>query len=402
MHVFIGLSGGMGPVLRTVPIARQLVQNKMKVTFSVYGPSSQMWIERLGFRHEADTDPTMPGAAFLLPKQPHFYHLDHYYAQQGLLDRHFLSSWIEHRIHMLEKLEADVVIADLSPHTLIAAKVLGIPSISLTQSCLHASGKPLNYWTQTPRNIPKVVPVLNDLLRSYQLPPIERMEECNRGDLDMVPSIPELDPFHDRSVQFVGPISMDLHTDSPSLRPFQEPWPVILVYPGRMTDAAGASGNRLVQAVVQAFGNRPVHVILATDEKLPPALHHSTAFPQNIQIVASYNEEMLGKADLFIHHGGHGSCLSALMSGVPSLIIPTQTEREFNARQAASLGIAEYMLPDTFTSAHLYELSRYMLDDHYQDRTLELRKAVLRRGYRGAKEVSDKVKLIYKRNVHRS
>ena len=37
------------------------------------------------------------------------------------------------------------------------------------------------------------------------------------------------------------------------------------------------------------------------------------------------------RADVIIHHGGHGSTLTALAAGTPALIIPTYSERESNA-----------------------------------------------------------------------
>ena len=50
---------------------------------------------------------------------------------------------------------------------------------------------------------------------------------------------------------------------------------------------------------------------------------------------------------MIIHHGGHGSTLTALAAGTPALIIPTYSERESNARRAAALGVALYLVPET-------------------------------------------------------
>jgi UDP:flavonoid glycosyltransferase YjiC (YdhE family) len=47
-----------------------------------------------------------------------------------------------------------------------------------------------------------------------------------------------------------------------------------------------------------------------------------------------------------IHHGGHGFTLTALAAGTPALIIPTYSERESNARHAAALGAALYLVPE--------------------------------------------------------
>jgi UDP:flavonoid glycosyltransferase YjiC (YdhE family) len=51
-----------------------------------------------------------------------------------------------------------------------------------------------------------------------------------------------------------------------------------------------------------------------------------------------------------IHHGGYGSCQTGLYTGTPSVIIPTFSERESNARRIASLGVGEFVLPQTIST----------------------------------------------------
>ena len=51
------------------------------------------------------------------------------------------------------------------------------------------------------------------------------------------------------------------------------------------------------------------------------------------------------KCNMMIHHGGHNSCLISAFTGTPSLIIPTFSERESNARRIKALGIAELLIP---------------------------------------------------------
>ncbi|GIQ69352.1 hypothetical protein DUZ99_17200 [Xylanibacillus composti] len=381
-HVFFGLSGGLGPILRNVPTAKEFERAGIEVSFSIYGEYGISLLQRLGLPVHMDDDPIRPGARYRIPPQPMFYHLDHYYAQMGLLDKQFTAAWVRNRIRMVEQAKADLIVSDMSPHTIIAAKVLGIPSIAITQSCLHARGKPL-FWGHPPRNLPRVTPVINEILRSYRLPEISRMEELHSGDLDIAPSIPELDPIGDNRVIHAGPISMNMHETHRLELPDGQTG--ILVYPGRMRDASGETGLHLLRAVFSAFARKKVTVVVATSEALPASLLRSC--PRNVRIVPTFNEDMLHRFDLFIHHGGHGSCLSAICQGVPSLMIPTQREREFNARQMHRIGAGEYMMPLTFTSAHLYGLSMYMLHEEYRERVRQLRDKVKKRHYGGARLV---------------
>jgi UDP:flavonoid glycosyltransferase YjiC (YdhE family) len=71
-----------------------------------------------------------------------------------------------------------------------------------------------------------------------------------------------------------------------------------------------------------------------------------------------------------VHHGGHGSCMSAAFAGTPAVIIPTMAERESNARRMASLGVAELQIPvvdengeKNISSAAFGESVRTMLAD---------------------------------------
>jgi UDP:flavonoid glycosyltransferase YjiC (YdhE family) len=52
------------------------------------------------------------------------------------------------------------------------------------------------------------------------------------------------------------------------------------------------------------------------------------------------------KPNLIIHHGGHGACLTAISAGIPSAVVPTHAEREYNARNLAALGCGEFVSMD--------------------------------------------------------
>ncbi|MFC5407317.1 glycosyltransferase [Cohnella soli] len=379
-RIFFGLSGGMGPVLRTLPIANLFSQTGDTVAFSIYDDNAAHTVRSRGYEHLPDDDPTMPDATRLVPRRPQFYHLDHYFAQIGLLDEKFVRSWIDHRIGMLQSFQADLVYADMSPHTVIAARYLGIPVVSITQSCFVPIGKQLHYWGDPPRNTPKVTPIINRVLTELGLPRIDRMEQLNEGDVTLIPGIPELDPVCGDRVYHIGPIEETV-ISNPSHPPSE---PYILAYAGRLQDTSGGSGDRFVLWLAEAFRDKAERVLLAFGGDMDDTLKRS--LPPSIQVVPSYSAEWLANCQLFIHHGGHGSCLSSIMAGVPSLIVPTHTEREFNARQMAELGLSEYMLPDTFLPENLYRLAKHVIEDEYRSRVIRLRDEIYRRNYRGAQE----------------
>jgi UDP:flavonoid glycosyltransferase YjiC (YdhE family) len=92
------------------------------------------------------------------------------------------------------------------------------------------------------------------------------------------------------------------------------------------------------------LGKEDARVVLSTGYqplpeefvKLPSNFHFEKFIP---------GFAMAKRADLFIHHGGHGSTLTGLSAGTPAIIIPTFSERESNARRVAQLGAGLFVLP---------------------------------------------------------
>lgn len=388
--VFFGLSGGYGPVQRCIPIAELLKTDGIESVFSIYGPSSDL-IEEMGYKHFPDDDPTFPKKELIVQPGPMFYNLDHYFAQVGLLDENFVMAWVYHRINMLKNIKPDLVVTDLSPQTTIAARYLNIPIVSITQSCFHPKGDPIHFWGESPRNLPKVTPIINRVLKRLSLPLINRMEDLNSGDVDIVPSFPELDPIKDeeKNVFHVGPIELQINYRQ---HKYEDKLPYILVYPGRLHDSSGPTGIKLVQSVISAFHNKQEKVFIATNEEITA---DQSKISKNITIIPYFSNEFLKSSSLYIHHGGHGSCLSAITNSLPSLIIPTHMEREFNARKVASLGLGEYMVPDTFTSDHLYQMSKFIIEDQYKEHTTEFLNKMIIRNYKGAEHVLSIIRNIF-------
>lgn len=381
--VFFGLSGGFGPVFRTLPIANKLKKRGYEVHFSVYGEYSAKYIEQKGYKHIEDDDPMYPDPSKIIPSSTHFYHLDHYFAQLGLLDEHFVESWIKHRIKMLKDITPNLVFADMSPHTIIAARYLGIPSLSLTQSCFHPNGQSFYIPNEIPRNIPKVSPIVNRVLQRLGLPDIQRMEELNQGDIDFVAGFPEFDPINSKKVKYVGHIEYDL---PPNVRlQLKNINSYILVYPGRLQDGLGESGLRILNIIKNAFSGTDQNIVVASNEAIPEAWKRDLS--KNITLISHFNNEILENAQLFIHHGGHGSCLSAIKVGIPSLIIPTHSERLFNAKKIHQLGLGDYMLPDTIISEYLFQMSQFMINDEYRSQVAKFKRMINSRNYRGAEQV---------------
>ena len=99
----------------------------------------------------------------------------------------------------------------------------------------------------------------------------------------------------------------------------------------------------VLDACIQALADLDADVVVgAGNQELPSPL------PANFMPLDHAPGQVLARrADAMVHHGGHGSTLTALAAGTPALIIPTYSERESNARRAAALGAATYLVPET-------------------------------------------------------
>jgi UDP:flavonoid glycosyltransferase YjiC (YdhE family) len=86
------------------------------------------------------------------------------------------------------------------------------------------------------------------------------------------------------------------------------------------------------EASLAALGNLDMKVVVTTGHHplprdlgpLPPNVIHEPYVP---------GLAMAALSDVLIHHGGYGSCQTALHAGKPSVILPTYSERESNARR---------------------------------------------------------------------
>ncbi|SDN47897.1 conserved hypothetical protein [Fictibacillus solisalsi] len=393
--IFIGLSGGLGPVTRTFPIAEEFKNAGAEVCFSVYDDNASKYLRKSGYRVFIDDDQTSPDSQFTIEPSSVFYNLDHYFAQMGFLDPKFTKKWIMNRIKMIQTYKPHLIVTDLSPHTMIAAKYLKIPTLSLVQSCLHPDGLP--FQGEVPRNLPKVTPVFNQILDQLGLTPINCMEDLCIGDKTIVPSFPEIDPINNSTVEYVGPIDSNF-LQYKSNHHFKGNY--ILVYPGRLRDSAGDTGIKIVEKVIKASRQlTDQEFILVTNESLTAL---SLTPPKNVKVIPSYTTHMLQNASLFIHHGGHGSCLSSIKYRVPSLILPTHSERYFNAKRISQLGVGDYMLPNIVTDEHFVKMVKYMISDtSYSVNLRDYNIKVANRKYKGERRAFDIANTVLKRKQKR-
>lgn len=384
--IFAGLSGGFGPAAQAFPVLKELKQDGFDIV--CHSRSAKPLVLQSGFSF-ADI-PAVDLPSDVTPKGAVSWDLDHYWSRYGYLDEAFVEALVTNYLEVIASSEPDLILSQFSPPTVIAAKKLGIPLISITQSCIHPKGKHgrLSWWETPPAEYPKVISTVNRVMKKHGLDEIERMEDLNQGDLTIVPSFPEFDPIESYDVRYIGPL---LWEDEPS-EEAREHRPDVFVYTGNLYDSAGASGLTILMNVVRAFRDTSFNVLISTGlnqdlTEVPDDL------PDHITVTDWVPASAITRrCGLMIHHGGHGSCMLGLMNAVPSIVIPTVSEREYNARQLKELEGCSMIKPDEINPERLYRTSQHVYQNEEMIQSLKKwKKQVEERNYGGPREAAEHV-----------
>jgi UDP:flavonoid glycosyltransferase YjiC (YdhE family) len=378
----------LGLLTRSLPIARELKARGHKILFSSPAPAPSRLIADAGFENLIPKHPIydlmgadqkLKGLVELLAARGHKQHygnlfnflrqlipaipvksapntrevwdFDHTSAIMGMLNKGFVYANCEALKNTIADSAADVVVDFLNPFAVIAARVLQRPLVTVIQGNFHPQSGGFIWWKPRPSGLPSTVPVVNQVLADYRLSPIQALEELCVGDITLSVGTPETDPLPESAnVTYIGAVLWQ--TENVQLPHWfarlNREKPVIWVYSGnpRYAGANDIFDSMVVlQACIAALANEDVQVVLTTGHHplpeellpLPANFHHESYVPGLV---------MAERSDLLIHHGGYGSCQTGLYAGKPSVIIPTFSERESNARRIAELGAGAIVAVD--------------------------------------------------------
>jgi len=115
--------------------------------------------------------------------------------------------------------------------------------------------------------------------------------------------------------------------------------------------------------IIDAFREIPsAHLILVEAHNLQSLRRH--ALPPNVSVLRSTSQlQILAFSRLFITHGGLGSLKESIMAGVPSLVIPFDTDQPRNAQRVEYHKLGRRCPPAECTAERIRELVRTLLDD---------------------------------------
>ncbi|HZZ91316.1 MAG TPA: nucleotide disphospho-sugar-binding domain-containing protein [Usitatibacter sp.] len=151
-----------------------------------------------------------------------------------------------------------------------------------------------------------------------------------RGEVNLLATLPELDPFGPRDEAYLGPIGVETggleaawaSTARPRVLAYLKPRDAR--FAGVLDALRGVAG----EALVAAPGMSPDAARAASDARV-------RVFPSALAL-----PPLLDGVDLAVGHGGPGFSLAALLAGTPLVLLPMQLEQEMVAVRLARQGLA--------------------------------------------------------------
>ena len=253
--------------------------------------------------------------------------------------------------------QTDVVVSDYAPAALLAARAAGIPSVAFgsgfeipPDAALLPSFSGSAAQDEAVRRFSEgmVLFNVNRVLRALGTHPLERLAQVFQGERNVLTTVAELDHCGARpDATYAGPVQ-----DLPDgiTASWKTTKPRVLVY------LRGQAPN--IDAVLQALSAIGAEVIAVLPDMDRP-LRHAHADLQVFRKPVCF-DGLLETADLVIASGS-GTLTTALLSGVPALVLPSSAEQSMLARRVEE--IATGLAVGSGTAATVSDAIRRLLND---------------------------------------
>ena len=370
MKVYFGACGvGLGHVGRCVPVATKLQEKGSEILFSTYSDACRY------VRHEGFPLVEAPAIGFAV-REDGGVDFRKTTAYPGALSFHIILNQIRSEIGFIRGFQPDVVVSDSRASTIAAAKLLGIPVLTV-----------LNLYNVS---VPRVKRFLN----------LSRIADggimtlvglfWNAGEQILVPDFPApytistgnlvVPPWRRSSIHLTGPILSIRSQDLPSKKTLREKLnlgdkPVIFV---PISGPAKEKEYFTVQ-MLKILSRFPKDYDFVVSLANPQ--HEGS--PRKEGNLAIYDWlpnrfEYLKACDVVISRAGLGTITQSICYGKPSIIVPTpsHTEQQNNSRRAEELGVAKTLDQTKLDFDSVVSGVRGMLGEGYIERAQELQNKV--------------------------
>ncbi len=278
-----------------------------------------------------------------------------YLAQRGFCNVAFLKTRVEAWRKALTLFETDVLIADYAPAAMLAARSLGIPTIVLgTGYGIPPRGTPqfaifIEEYAHRHVDEVRMCAAMNEALAVYDAPPLAVAPDLYDVALQLVTTLPELDPYADRP------------------------------------DGRLPSGDDVSSFIADGTGDE-VFIYFSTSERQNPALMQAVkqlGVPTRAFMPGASEAELAAMAAagvmierkpvpvdllakrtrLMVHAGQHGILNLALAAGIAQLAVPQHLEHTFHALRAERLGVLKIVQPRDVEVESFVALVRGLYED---------------------------------------
>ncbi|KOV84068.1 hypothetical protein ADL03_18715 [Nocardia sp. NRRL S-836] len=249
---------------------------------------------------------------------------------------------------ILERDKPDLVVFEiLNPGAGVAAIQAGIPAVC------HGFGK------VDPMMAPEtmVTPLLEYLDEVGITVPNGQFFGLGAPYLDIFPaSLQDLDHLREVERIPVRPVPFAEPGQVPDwVREHRRP----LVY---LTFGTAFAGLELIQRAMAGLSRLDAEVLVATGPQVEASLVADA--PDNVHVMSWVPQaDLLAHADLVVHHGGSGTTVSAMTTGVPQLVLPQGADQFRNGEVVAAANLGDHLVGEEFTADAVHDTVARLLND---------------------------------------
>jgi UDP:flavonoid glycosyltransferase YjiC (YdhE family) len=324
---------GLGHVRRVVPIGRALRARGHEVVFAFRDATQLVHAAREGFT-------AWPAAVLKRPStfDPAPINGSHLLLSLGFADTSALAGALRGWASILHAVQPTVLVADYAPLAMIAAHRHGVPRATVGAGfTLPPAAAPLpamrpgaavdeaSLEAADARLVSQVAEALGDAAAWSSAPDIFH------GDLDLLTTFAEMDPWGPREVRYTGPILAQDEGGRDAAWPERGTEKVVAYL--RPRDAGFA-------ATLEALRGSSACALVAAPGLARDAARSITTPSMHVHEQALRLGSVLREARLAIGHGGAGFTAAALRAGVPLALLPMHLEQDLTARRLAAQGLA--------------------------------------------------------------
>lgn len=272
-------------------------------------------------------------------------------------DKEWLFSKLDLYENLVRQYAPDWIITSLGLLSCIVARTTKTPLLSLVQACYHPNNlyETVRWWDETKYNkYPKLnlKNYINEYLMSRGVAPICKFEDIFLGTYTVTPGFPSTDPLkkENHNTIYTGTKSSESSFADIEKIPQKVECKnniVVFCYTGKFNDNVGNSGEKLFFEVLKVASKFDYQFVVSVGNAKDLSKAKQIIEKEkldNVFVFESISEKTIfNLSDIVIHHGGHGCCMAQIKYKTPGLIIPTHSEREYNAIMMKKNGLAEYL-----------------------------------------------------------